>query len=81
LTGVSDFAIIIIGSVVKCSLNINFSDFEEIFKKILRVIWLYQPKYFFKNLPKYEDLDQNGIWRQILRVRSKLILSKNKNKK
>jgi len=34
------------GSVAECSLSINFSDFEEIFLKILKVIWLYQLKYF-----------------------------------
>jgi hypothetical protein len=25
---------------------------------------VYQPKYFLKNLPKYENLGRNGIWRQ-----------------
>jgi hypothetical protein len=29
---------------------------------------VYQPRYFLKNLPKYENLGRNGIWRQSLQT-------------
>jgi len=61
--------LIFVGAVAECSLSINFSDFEDPAPAGLKNIegdMVYQPKYFLKNLPKYESLGQNGIRRKPL---------------